>query len=71
MSRWIPQKGELVGIKRLGLTGVVVESRELKLVQIFSGVRGGSATVLVEGQKHEYGWNDLYPIPPDDEDEAA
>jgi hypothetical protein len=68
---WRPEKGDLVGIKKLGLTGVVVETRELKLLQHFSGVKGGSATVLVDGQQHEYGWTDLYPIPPDDEDEAA
>lgn len=69
MSRWIPRKGELVGVKKLGLKGIVIESRELKLLQMFAGVSGGTATVLVEGRQSEYGWSDLYPIPPDDDDE--
>lgn len=67
--RWIPKRGELVGIKKLGHKGIVIDSRELKLLQLFVGAKGGTATVLVEGTQHEYGWNDLYPIAPDDDDD--
>jgi hypothetical protein len=68
MSRWIPRKGELVGVKKLGLKGIVIESRELRHLPLFSG-GGGSATVLVEGQQRDYGWSDLYLIPPDDDED--
>jgi len=66
--QWRPARGDLVGLKRLGLKGIVIESRELRYLPLFSG-GGGSATVLVEGQQREYGWSDLYLIPQDHDDE--
>ena len=67
--QWRPERGDLVGIKKLGLKGIVIEARELNLLRIFTGVKGGTATVLVEGHQHAYGWTDLYLITPDAEDD--
>ena len=67
--QWRPERGDLVGIKKLGLRGIVIETRELKLLQLFTGAKGGLATVLVEGHQHEYGWTDLYLIPPEDDED--
>ncbi len=67
--RWIPKKGELVGVKKLGYKGIVIDTRELNLLQLFVGVKGGTATVLVEGRQQEYGWSDLYPVVMDDDDD--
>jgi len=67
--QWRPERGDLVGIKKLGLKGIVIEARELNLLRIFTGAKGGTATVLVEGHQHEYGWSDLYLIPPDDDED--
>jgi len=66
--QWRPARGDLVGIKRLGLKGIVIDARELRHLPLFSD-GGGSASVLVEGQQHEYGWSDLYLIAQDDNDE--
>lgn len=66
---WRPCRGDLVGVKKLGLKGIVIDARELNLLSVFTGVKGGTATVLVEGSQHEYGWLDLYPIDTDDEDD--
>lgn len=67
--RYVPAVGDLVGVKKLGHKGVVIDTRELKLLQLFVGAKGGTATVLVEGAQHEYGWSDLYPIATDDDDD--
>jgi hypothetical protein len=65
--RWIPQPGDLVGVKKMGMQGIVIESRDLPLLSRISGERSGCACVLVEGDQLEYNWNDLYHIPTDDD----
>ena len=50
--QWRPARGDLVGIKKLGMKGIVIEARELNLLRIFTGLKSGTATVLVEGHQH-------------------
>jgi hypothetical protein len=66
---WRPQVGDLVGVKRLGVKGIVLESREVALTALLFGQLEGAAVVLVEGEQRPYGWRDLYLI--QDEDAAA
>lgn len=66
---WVPKPGDLVGLKSLNYQGIVVESRESAMAQRLFGVRSGTALVLVDGQQQSYGWTDIYPIEPDEDDD--
>jgi len=67
---WIPRTGDLVGVKRLGIQGIVLEVRELHFLSSPSGAKDGSACVLVEGAQRMYSWCDLYHIPTDEDEDA-
>ena len=68
--RYVPTVGDLVGVKRLGCKGIVLETHTLPMGMRLFGTSIGTASVLVEGQMRVYGWSDIYQIPPDeDEDE--
>ena len=67
---WIPRTGDLVGVKRLGIQGIVLEVRELHFLSSPSGVKDGSACVLVEGSQCDYSWRDLYHIPTGEDEDA-
>jgi hypothetical protein len=67
---WRPQVGDLVGVKRLSVKGIVLESREVALTARLFGVLDGAAVVLVEGEQRPYSWADLYLIQDDDADPA-
>jgi hypothetical protein len=65
-----PQQGDLVGIKRLGIQGIVIEVRELpQLMGHFPGSQTGAVTVLVAGEQRVYSWDDVYVIETDDVEE--
>lgn len=65
---WQPQVGDLVGVKKVDLKGIVLESRGIALTARLFGTFDGAATVLVEGDKRVYSWSDLYPIQLDEDD---
>lgn len=65
-SAYVPSVGDLVGIKRIGAKGIVLEAREMHISEKLFGVRSGMATVLVDGARREYGWSDIYIIETDD-----
>ena len=60
---WIPRPGDLVGVKKMGIQGLVVASYEVKLGFLAWGDVAGRAAVLVNGEQEEYAWADLYHIP--------
>lgn len=68
---WRPQVGDLVGVKRLSVKGIVLESRESILTSRWFGVLDGAAVVLVEGEQRPYSWRDLYLIQDDDDADPA
>jgi hypothetical protein len=62
---WIPQPGDLVGVKKMAIQGIVVASYETKSGFLIWGDTVGIAVVLVNGDQEEYAWSDLYHIPTD------
>jgi hypothetical protein len=68
-SAYVPSVGDLVGIKRIGAKGIVLEAREMHISEKLFGVRSGMATVLVDGARREYGWSDIYQIPTDEDED--
>lgn len=65
---WIPRPGELVGVKKMSIQGVVIASYETKIGFLLWGKTCGRAVVLVNGEQEEYAWSDLYLIPTDGQD---
>jgi hypothetical protein len=66
---WIPCPGDLVGVKKMGIQGIVVASYETKVGFALFGVNCGRAVVLVNGSQEEYAWTDLFHIPTGDSDD--
>ena len=61
-----PQQGDLVGIKRMGIQGIVIEARELsQIMSHLPGSQTGAVTVLVVGEQRVYSWDDVYVIETD------
>lgn len=61
-DRYVPAVGDLVGVKKLGCKGIVLETHALALGMRLFGESIGTASVLVEGVRRVYGWSDIYPI---------
>ena len=65
-SAWTPQIGDLVGIKKLSLQGIVIKTETYDYTHEVSGCKVGIAQVLVEEQLLVYAWSDLYHVETDD-----
>ena len=65
-SAWTPQVGDLVGIKKLSLQGIVIKTVSYDYTHEVSGCKVGIAQVLVEEKLLVYDWSDLYHVETDD-----
>jgi len=66
---WRPKPGDLVGVKKLGLVGIVLEcSDPVKATGFFSRGHDGMCLVLLGEERARHTWSALYPIRSDDED---
>jgi len=64
-AAWTPQIGDLVGIKKLSLQGIVIKTVSYDYTHEVSGTRVGIAQVLVDEHLLVYAWSDLYHVETD------